>query len=195
MPTQGGSTTASSPGETTTLAQTPTATTQQTAPGSAPEQAPFAVSGRNGSAASTTRTWIVRSPSRGGAAGQTTVAVQLGRLAGTPVAARGPIVLARTTLARRRSAFAAPSAAALLPSNGVLGARFEKTGRGFDAGRALLLADALFAIVLLGLAALPPRALANRRVAALVETRRIELALAGVATLAVAVLAQLVSGS
>jgi hypothetical protein len=108
-------------------------------------------------------------------------------------AVRGPLLPSSTK--RGRSPAAAPAEAAVVPHSGVLGAGFVKSGRGFDARRALLLADALFAIVLLGLAALPPRALADPRLAALVETRRLELALAGVATLAVAVLAAFVSGS
>ena len=115
-------------------------------------------------------------------------------LLGAPIAVRGPLLLSRTSAGTRLPA-AAPEEAAVVPHSGVLGASFAKTGRRFDATRALLLADALFAIVLLGLAALPPRALASPRLAVLVETRRAELALAGVATLAVAVLAALVTGS
>ena len=111
---------------------------------------------------------------------------------GAPVAVRGPLLPSTKTLA---GSLSAPAEAAVVPHSGVLGAGFTNGGPRVDAARALLLADALFAIVLLGLAALPARALTNPRLSTLVETRRMELALAGGATLGVALVAAFVTGS
>jgi len=57
-----------------------------------------------------------------------------------------------------------------------------------DPTRFLLLAAAALAILLVGLAAVPPTALADARLATLVEERRTELALAGAMRLLAAVL-------
>jgi hypothetical protein len=80
-----------------------------------------------------------------------------------------------------------------LPRGQALGTQFGKTAGGSDGSRALLLAGAILAIFLLGLATLPVTALGEPRLAALVETRRIELALAGTTTLFAAVLAYLIT--
>jgi hypothetical protein len=130
------------------------------------------------------RTWSVR-----GRPGRATLVFRLPGLAGAPVAARGPIPAS----ARVSSLSPAPAGFSLVPQSGVLAATFAKPGRAFGAGEALLLADALFAIALLTLAALPARTLAHVRLAAVVEPRRTELALAGAATLAVAVVAKLLA--
>jgi hypothetical protein len=82
--------------------------------------------------------------------------------------------------------------AVAVPRRGdVLGAQFSKSARRFDLARMFLLAAAAAAIVLLGLAALPASALADPRLAAVVEHRRVELALAGAGTLLGAVVAYL----
>jgi hypothetical protein len=107
--------------------------------------------------------------------------------AATGLAASAPIVAS----ARVGSLSVAPARLSLVPHSGVLGASFAKPGRAFGAGDALLLADVLFAVALLALAALPATALAHVRLAAVVETRRTELAVAGAATLVVAVVAKL----
>jgi hypothetical protein len=133
-----------------------------------------------------TRTWIVR-----GRASGATVVFRLPGLAGVSAAASRPIAAS----ARVSSLSPAPAAFSLVPHSGVLAASFAKPSRAFGAGEALLLADALVAVALLTLAALPARTLAHVRLAAVVEPRRTELALAGAATLVVAVVAKLLSGS
>jgi len=87
------------------------------------------------------------------------------------------------------------SVAAALPHGSVLGARFATSAGGLDARRVLLLAAAALAILLLGLASLPSAVLVEPRLAALVATRRGELALAGTATLLTAVLVYVFAGS
>ena len=126
-------------------------------------------------------------PGRGGIA---TVVFDLPGLAGAPIAATRRI-------ASTRASSLAPTAAgfSLVPQSGALAASFAKPGRAFGAGEVLLLADVLFAAALLTLAALPARTLAHMRLGAVVEPRRTELALAGAATLVVAVVAKLLAGS
>jgi hypothetical protein len=86
-------------------------------------------------------------------------------------------------------------AAGLAPAPGnVLGAEFAKPASGSDLKRLFLFAACGLAIVLLGLAVLPATAVANPRLAMLVERRRIDLALAGAGTLFGALLAYLVTG-
>jgi hypothetical protein len=92
------------------------------------------------------------------------------------------------------SAAAGAPSHATFPGGQVLGTEFTRTAKGFDASRALLLVAAVLAIVLLGLAALPEGVLTEPRLAILVETRRVELALAGATTLLVAVLVYLAKG-
>jgi hypothetical protein len=114
--------------------------------------------------------------------------VLLGRRAGAP---------ARSVLAapsRRSSGSGAPYQLSLLPPAGALAASLSTTGHRFDTKDAFLIADVVFAILLLGLASLPARTLANARLAAVVVPRRVELALVGAATLAIAVVAALLSG-
>jgi hypothetical protein len=104
-----------------------------------------------------------------------------------PLGTRGPVVAPV-----EKGTVPAPSAPAMAaPRAEVLGAQFSKPARGFDAARALLLAAAGTAIVLLGLAALPATALAGPRLARLVDERRTDLALAGAGVLLGAVLAYL----
>jgi hypothetical protein len=133
-----------------------------------------------------TSTWIGRSR-----AGRATAVFRFPGLAGVPVAVSRPL----GGSARVSSLSPAPAAFSLVPHSGVLAAQFAKPGRAFGAGDVLLLADVLFAVVLLGLAALPARTLAHVRLAAVVEPRRTELALAGAATLVVAVVVKLLTAS
>jgi hypothetical protein len=132
------------------------------------------------------RTWSVR-----GRPGRATLVFRLPGIAGVAAAASRPIPAS----ARVSSLSRAPAAFSLVPQSGVLAASFVKPGRAFGVGEALLLVDALFGAALLALAALPARALAHVRLAAAVEPRRTELALAGAATLVVALVAKLVTGS
>jgi hypothetical protein len=112
------------------------------------------------------------------------------------VAARGPVgipngVGASATEGTHEGSDSKPSAAS---SRGkVLGADFSKS-TGLDPTRLLLVVASALAILLLGLAAVPEMALAEPRLAALVATRRVELALAGATTLLTAVLVYLATG-
>jgi hypothetical protein len=119
-----------------------------------------------------------------------------------PVEARGPVgtparaVAAdpQTGQAHSASAVGSVPGKAALPRAQALGAQFGKVADGRDLTHAFLVAAAALAILLLGLAALPEAALAEPRLAAVVETRRIELALAGASTLLSAVLVYLATG-
>jgi hypothetical protein len=114
-------------------------------------------------------------------------------LLGGRVAAVGPARSLGTASARRSSLSAAPAALSLLPSGDALATSLVKPGHGFDARDAFLIADLVFGLALLGVASLPGRVLANLGLAAAVETRRVELALVGAATVAVAAVAALVT--
>jgi hypothetical protein len=111
----------------------------------------------------------------------------LGRRVATVAPARTRVA----TSSRPLSVSAAPLALSLLPSVPSL----SEPARGFGARDAFLLADVLFGLILLGLASLPPRALASPRLAAVVATRRMELAVAGAATIVVAVVTAFRAGS
>jgi hypothetical protein len=74
-------------------------------------------------------------------------------------------------------------------------ASLSKPGRRLDAKDAFLIADIVFALLLLGVASLPARALPSPRLAAVVVTRRVDLALVGAATLVVAAVAALLTRS
>ena len=100
---------------------------------------------------------------------------------------RGPLPV------KTRSGPAPVKAAGVAPGN-ILGAEFAKPASGSDLKRLFLFAACGLAIVLLGLAVLPATAMANPRLAMLVERRRIDLALAGAGTLFGALLAYLVTG-
>ena len=113
-----------------------------------------------------------------------------------PVEARGPVggpPTASSAPGKSSSSRSAP-AASVPPVGDVLGAQFSKTASGVDPTHFMLLAAAALAILLLGLAAVPPTALADARLATLVEERRTELALAGAMTLLAAVLVYLAGG-
>lgn len=115
-----------------------------------------------------------------------------------PIAARGPVGSSSgpSTAARPSAQGRSGNApASVLPRGEALGTQFAKSPAGLDATHVMLIAAAALAILLLGLAALPPAALAEPWLAALVETRRIELALLGATTLLVAVLVYLAVGS
>jgi hypothetical protein len=121
--------------------------------------------------------------------------------AAVPAAVRGPVGIPSDgggsatdrTHAGSGSSLGKPQSSAASPRGQVLGADFSKSA-GLDPTRVLLVVAAALAVLLLGLAALPETALAEPRLAALVETRRIELALAGATTLLAAVLVYLASG-
>jgi hypothetical protein len=113
-------------------------------------------------------------------------------LLGRRVGSSGRSLLAASS--PRSSPSAPPYELSLLPPAGALAASLAKPAGGFDAKDALLIADVVFAFLLLSLASLPARTLANARLAAVVVPRRVELALVGGATLVVAVVAALLSG-
>jgi hypothetical protein len=121
-----------------------------------------------------------------------------------PAQARGPVGMpapsaaAQGTPSARGGGSGSPAGetakASVLPRGQALGAQFGKSAGGVDPTHAFLVAAAAIAILLLGLAALPDAALAEPRLAVLVGTRRIELALAGATTLLTAVLVYLATG-
>jgi hypothetical protein len=90
---------------------------------------------------------------------------------------------------------AAVKAASVVPVPGkVLGAEFARPASRSDLRRLFLFVASGLAIVLLALAVLPATAVADRRLAMLVERRRIELALAGAGALLGALVSYLVTG-
>ena len=83
------------------------------------------------------------------------------------------------------------TAASALPRGQALGARFGKSAGALEGTQVFLIIAAGIAIALLGLAALPEAALGEPRLAALVETRRVELALVGMSILLAAIIVYL----
>jgi hypothetical protein len=107
-----------------------------------------------------------------------------------PAGTKGPVGARQEV--RSHSAQSVQVAVAGAPrAGGVLGTEFSPPTRGRDVSRMLLIAAAALAIVLLGMAALPSSLLADARLAAVVEHRRVELALAGCGMLLGAVIAYL----
>jgi len=108
-----------------------------------------------------------------------------------PTGSHGPL----PAPVQKGSRSAPVKAAGLGPAPGsVLGAEFAKPASGSDLRRLFLFVASGLAIALLALAVLPATAVADRRLAMLVERRRVELALAGAGTLFGALLSYLVTG-
>jgi hypothetical protein len=108
-----------------------------------------------------------------------------------PVSARGPLG-APARSAKSKASTTDPNTS--FSRNNVLGAQFAKLQSVVDSRAASVLALAVVAIMLLGLATLPATALAGVTIAEFVERRRTELALAGTSALLAAVLVYLFAG-
>lgn len=108
-----------------------------------------------------------------------------------PTGSHGPL----SAPVQKGSRTAPVKAAGVGPASGtVLGAEFAKPASSSDVKRLFLFVACGLAIALLALAVLPATAVADRRLAMLVERRRIDLALTGAGTLLGALISYLVTG-
>jgi hypothetical protein len=107
------------------------------------------------------------------------------------LAARGPL---GAPARRAKSKAGTTDSHTTFSRDNVLGAQFAKLQSVVDSRAASVLALAVVAIMLLGLATLPATALAGVTIAEFVERRRTELALAGTSALLAAVLVYLFTG-
>jgi hypothetical protein len=109
-----------------------------------------------------------------------------------PLAARGPVGAPARRAKSKAGTTTDPNTT--FSRNNVLGAHFGKPESIVDSRAASVLALAVVAIMLLGLATLPATALAGVTIAEFVERRRTELALAGTSALLAAALLYLFTG-